>query len=242
MLLISVLLLFLCGVVLLFSKDVFIFVFSKKVWVHRVNSIEKKKDVSGKFSGIELDIVYDQAKSLFDVNHPPARSINLSLKDYLLADVNRQSGYWLDFKNLEPGNAESACNTLSAIVDSAGLDKKKVIVESHNYASLSVFANKGFQVSYYLPALNKLKGNTLTTALQKVSLAIKTYPAMFISSTYKDYPIMKQYFPQSTKLLWWSGSEKTFWNWRNKFHLYKMMNDKTVKVLLVPFHSKLGDR
>src|SRR5690349_3170954 len=104
------------ALVFLFSNAAFIFVFRKKVWAHRVNSIEKKKEIGDKFSGIELDLVYNKTTGIFDVNHPPAASINLSLADYLKADLNTNRGYWFDFKNLEEDNVQAACHTMDSIV------------------------------------------------------------------------------------------------------------------------------
>lgn len=233
----SILSLLLLGVLAaLFSNDAFIFVFSDKIWAHRVNSIQKKKEALGKFSGIELDLMYYQEKGMFDVNHFPASSINLSLSDYLKADTHKNSGYWLDFKNLTAENAQSACNIIDSIVRSLDLNKEKIIVESPNYPFLHLFAAKGFIVSYYLPCLHTINHDSLVKTVDEVRSALRKYPGLRISSEYKDYQLMKHYFPDANKLLWWTGPEKSFWNWRRKFALYRMMSDRRVDVLLVPFH------
>src|SRR5205085_8229808 len=114
--------------------------------------------------------------------------------------------------------------------------KKNIVVESSNYQYLKPFSDKGFNVSYYLPALTKIKKDSLTNTLQEIKQALDSAPYLCISSNYRDYGLMKQYFPEKTKRLWWTGSEKDFWNWKRKINLYKMMSDPTVKVLLVPFH------
>jgi hypothetical protein len=56
-----------------------------KVWAHRVNSIEKLAQTGALYSGVELDLVFvDEGEAaFFDVNHPPAPSIGLSLDAYL---------------------------------------------------------------------------------------------------------------------------------------------------------------
>lgn len=230
------------GSFLLFSKEAFIFIFSSRIWAHRVNSLEKKQEAVKKFTGVELDVVFNKDSGYFDVNHPPAPSVYLSLKDYLLAKADPEDGYWLDFKNLEPQNAVRAYQTLDAIVAEANIDKRRVVVESPEYPLLHVFASHGYPVSYYLPTLYKMKADSLAKALRTIKRAIDSFPAMYISSYYKDYWLMKKNFPERTKLLWWTGSEKSFWHWRNRINLYRIMCDPTVKIFLVPFHATTGNR
>lgn len=229
------------GIILIFSNSAFIFLFNDKIWAHRVNSIEKKKEVSNKFSGIEVDLVYDQTKNIFDVNHPPAVSINLSLYEYLQANPNTNIGYWLDYKNLESVNAEKSVNLLDSIITTLNLNKNNIIVESKNYKPLKPFENKGFKISYYLPSLHQMKNDSLSQTIEDIKIALKTFPNMYISSNYKDYKLMKEHFPLQNKLLWWKG-KKTFWSWRNRLNLFRILNDKTVKVLLVPYKTKTGER
>ena len=56
-----------------------------KVLAHRVNSLEKLEASLKHFKGVELDLVYDNETNTFDVNHPPAKSINLTFETYLSA-------------------------------------------------------------------------------------------------------------------------------------------------------------
>ena len=57
-----------------------------KVWLHRVNSVERAVRMAKQYRGMEIDVMYDSAADAFDVGHPPAPSIGLSL-DRLLAAV-----------------------------------------------------------------------------------------------------------------------------------------------------------
>lgn len=70
---------FLCYLILNFQIYVFKFFFSSKIWAHRVNSIEKYEEARDLFSGVELDLVFNDLNNSFDVNHPPAKIINLNL-------------------------------------------------------------------------------------------------------------------------------------------------------------------
>ena len=74
-----ILIVLLCFLIVNFQMKIFQSVYSSKVWAHRVNSIEKYQEARDIFSGIELDLMFDVASNTFDVNHPPAKSINLSL-------------------------------------------------------------------------------------------------------------------------------------------------------------------
>jgi heptose-I-phosphate ethanolaminephosphotransferase len=129
---------------------------SGKVWAHRVNSIKKLEESGATFSGVELDLVFveEDGASFFDVNHPPADSIGLSLDDYLAS--RREPGslrYWLDVKNLSDANEEGALARLRWLVDHHGLSHDRLIVESPTFSSLGRFSGDGFRTSYYLPVV-----------------------------------------------------------------------------------------
>ena len=131
---------------------------------------------------------------------------------------------------------------MTAIISAVGLKENQIIVESQQYDCLPVFAAKGYNVSYYLPELYKMEKDSLEKVVKNISLALRRYPSMFISSGYRDYHLMNQYFPEKTKLLWWRGNKESFWNWKNRVRLSKILSDGTVKVFLVPFRSKKGER
>ncbi len=226
----------------LFSDKAIRVIFKEKIWAHRVNSIEKKQEVSKLFSGIELDIVYDKNSGIFDVNHPPAPSINLSLEDYLKSNVDKHLSYWLDFKNLSEDNMVSACEKLNYLTKEVGLDNNKIIVESPNYRFLPMFRSNGFLVSYYLPSLQNTRHDSLPLVIEQIKNALNTSKDLFISSNYKDYSLMKRYFPDRTKLLWLTGGEKSMKKWKTKLSLFKILFDPKVKVFLVPYKSVRGDR
>ena len=65
-----------------YSNRILFYGYEHKIWAHRVNSIEKLKETISCFEGVELDVVYIEDGDFFDVNHPPAESIGLSLDEY----------------------------------------------------------------------------------------------------------------------------------------------------------------
>ncbi|MCB0409700.1 MAG: hypothetical protein KDD29_05740, partial [Flavobacteriales bacterium] len=125
--------------------------YKEKIWVHRTNSVEKLHAVKDKFYGVELDIEFLDSLNVFDVNHPPAKSIGLTLDTYFFeASMNKTLHYWLDFKNLNEMNVEKSSALLERICVKNHINPSHVIVESNNVRLLEEFQHKGYQVSYYL--------------------------------------------------------------------------------------------
>src|SRR5690554_6067423 len=79
------------------------FGYAEKIWAHRVNSLEKLASVQNKYTGVELDVVFDTLTNTFDVTHPPTPSIGLSLEQWLQT-LDGDKGVWIDFKNLTAAN------------------------------------------------------------------------------------------------------------------------------------------
>lgn len=229
----------------LFSNTLLHHFFSKKIWVHRVNSIEKLDEVSNKFYGVELDVVFIDSLNSFDVTHPPEPSINLSLLEYLKSCKSSQIHFWIDFKNLNGNNMEKSLTKLKSICNQLNLDKKKFIIESMNPNYLIQFKKSGFATSYYLiwPGLYRLNEDSLVKKVNIIHNNIKDNSLVQISSNYHDYEIMKDNFPTENKLLWLTGEEKEYSSSvKERFFLYKILMDNKVKVLLVEYNSKAINR
>tara|TARA_R110001592_G_scaffold21565_2_gene86717 strand:- start:4431 stop:5165 length:735 start_codon:yes stop_codon:yes gene_type:complete len=219
------------------------FWFSEKIWAHRIDSKELLNDVEDKFSGLELDVVFIDSLNRFDVNHPPAKSINLSLHDYFSASKNKAKlGYWLDFKNLNKSNQEQALQKLLQICDDLKLNKEHIIVESEKVELLQKFAEKSFKTSYYLhwPGLYTLNKEQLDNKISEIrsNLARISFTP-FLSSDYNDYEILSIEFPKQRKLLWCTDLKN---NAKQKWNIYRILKDDQVKVLLIKSESKIEER
>ena len=117
----------------------------QKVWAHKVNTLEKLGEATQLFSGIELDVVYDDVSKSFEVNHPPDSSIQLLLSKYLQVGATYPNcRYWLDMKNLTDSNFVQAATTLSQCVKSVKLQSSNIIVESPHPEFLPAFQKFGF--------------------------------------------------------------------------------------------------
>lgn len=245
----KIIILIVLAIVLLFVYNFATFKFDymgyqDKIWAHRVNSIEKMEFTQNRYAGIELDLVFDKKTQTFDVNHPPAESIGLTLETYFSHyNSGIQGGIWLDFKNLTAVNAESSLDRLLVLTEKFQLDRNKIIVESQQPEHLGVFKNAGFKTSYYLPAfMNKLSEEKLQKKIAEINLNLEKYPTTAISTNIVDYEIIAEYFQKHTKYLW--SIDKTFTSriFKNYFRNRKALKDPTVEVLLVRVNRQKGNR
>ncbi len=209
--------------------------FTSKIWVHRVNSIERLKEVQDKFKGIELDIVFENGE--FDVRHPPATSIQLSLDKYFSKVKNVQQHYfWLDLKNLNEQNLNKVINRLNKLTDKYGI-KKNLIVESTAYQLLPKLNQNNFLTSYYLPNYSALDETTLNSELILTNHNIGKYRQKALSQSIDNYVLMNENFEMFDKLIWALNLD---WN-DNETHQRiesLLKRDSTIKVCLVNYHTK----
>jgi len=124
----------------------------QKIWVHRVNSLEKLEQVAGQFAGIEVDVVFDSNKNRFDVNHPPAKSIGLTLRSFLekVVSVIRESGsldLWLDVKNANHENIDQIIMGLEKLGTTYDL-KDHLFIELDDIELCEKIKSEGFFVMY----------------------------------------------------------------------------------------------
>ena len=250
-LIVSTIILLIVYLILNFQMRIFQVIYTSKVWAHRVNSIEKFAEARNVFSGIECDLVYDSTLNRFDVNHPPAKSINLTLFELLRSNSNyNDCGVWLDFKNLNEINYLKSANKLDSIIRILNIDPKKIIVESSNPEFLEEFNANGFKTSYYLPQnFSQLNGEALLNQLKFINALLDTNKIDFVSSDVKDYYFIKNNFPKSEMLIWILNNPpkiKDFYTLKRSLIHFKrnfvILNNPKVKVVLFTFKSKLGDR
>lgn len=211
-----------------------------KIWAHRVNSKEKLNSALNFYSGVELDLVYNSEKNIFDVNHPPAKSINLTFEEYL-SEINKDksSGIWLDIKNLNKDNSRLIFNRLTEVFDTFNYNIENVLVETRYPEALPLFTENGFITSYYLPSgLRNKKLINLTSEIQRINEILIKQPNIGISSNYKDYQILQEYFPNKDKYLWMTSSITERWFQETR----SILKDKKVKVVLVNYNAIFGNR
>jgi hypothetical protein len=207
--------------------------FPVKVWLHRVNSVERAVRMAKQYRGMEIDVMYDSAADSFDVGHPPAPSIGLSL-DHLLAAVPDVGShyFWIDFRNLTDANAQAACARLVAIARKHDLISH-MIVESIHPTALACFTDSGFHTSYYLfpevglPAMNTEQRRAY---YQEVKAGVAASNVNHLSMSYESLPFVDRYFPDADVLTWYRERDR---NLRYYAMLGYLKRQSRIRVILI---------
>ena len=180
--------------------------FPVKVWLHRVNSVERAARMAKQYRGMEIDVMYDSAADSFDVGHPPAPSIGLSLDRLFAAVPDVASHYfWIDFRNLTDANAPAACARLVAIARKHGI-LSHMIVESVHPTALACFTDSGFYTSYYLfpeVSLPAMDTEQRTAYYEEVKAGLAASKVNALSMSYESLPFVDRYFPDADVLTWY---------------------------------------
>lgn len=248
---------FILAYVLLFitvnkQNQIFRYLYAEKVWVHRVNSIEKLEEVSTLFKGVELDVVFLDTSGTFDVNHPPAKSVDLSLFTYLSSIKGVSSHYfWLDFKNLTPINKTSSLKQLDSIRGVLNLKKQQFIIESRTPENLDVFIHNGYKTSYYLPGgLYQLPAEELEKTIKTVKHWLAIHKTSYISADFDHYSIMKGYFSKQNMLTWpYKYDQEVYYNpitllksLKSVYYKFRVLSNEKIQVVLFTYEAKKGNR
>lgn len=212
----------------------------KKVHAHRVNTITKLKQAQLYYTGIELDVCFDSETNTFDVFHPPAESIGLSLEAYLSKFSDDNLKVWLDFKNLTAENKVMATNRLLFLMTKFKLNKQLFLVESKNIDQLQYFKNYGFITSYYVPSRLCKSNQRFKDSIYKL---IATHHTQSLSFTHQNYIELHKKFPKREKYVWALYGNPLGRSRRQQIGITReILKDSTVKRLLVPFKSIGGNR
>jgi hypothetical protein len=229
---------------LFYLNATIMFLFKNKIMVHRVNSIEKLNEVKNKFIGVELDLMYNDTSNFFDVNHPPAPSIDLDLKEYLSqSNTSKDLVYWFDFKNIDESNKEKSLLELNKIVEKLRIPKNKIIVESSFPELIQGFKTEGYKTSYYLPPfLYDKSKDSLEYFISEINTKAQKFPTNYMSFDSNNYPIVAEKFPDFKKISWYSNQGSIVKKIPSKILLYKILLDKNVDFVLLPFIGESKER
>ncbi|SFN26652.1 hypothetical protein SAMN05421741_10340 [Paenimyroides ummariense] len=217
--------------------------YQSKVWAHRVNSLEKLNYTQKFYKGIELDLVFDSINNTFDVNHPPAESVNLNLDTYFSKISDKDLKLWLDFKNLSEINAEKSAEILDQLTKKYSLKNENILVESTEMHNLKTFKNKGFKTSFYLPPLVGLTDeNKLVPTIDSIKQLLIQYPTSGISCNANAYDVIKEYFKEEKKYLWHIYKPYSRHQVKNYQDFRKYVSDPTVEAILIQVALPVGNR
>ncbi len=209
-----------------------------KIWSHRNNSIEKANTSIKYFKGIELDLVYSNKEDYLDVNHPPTKSINLHFETFVNS-LLKKPFLWLDIKNLNTENSKLIADKIINICKKNNYPLHKILIESTKPNSLLVFTKLGFKTSYYLnPKIHSMNKTDLENEMQKIKDILHNQPKIAISFNYNNYNNVVDYFPNKNKYTWIIDGPRQ----RDFKTANKVLNDTTVKVVLIRFKTIKGHR
>ena len=199
-----------------------------KVWLHMTNSRKQLLKNFNDYDGFEMDINFSDSGNYFNVDRYNTYG-NESL-DKMLKDIDGlETKYlWLDFKNLTEKNKSVTLNILNKIVEENNLKKDKIIVESKDAMSLSLFSKAGYYTSLDLDLFRCDDINNLPDLINKDIKKVERSFVDFVSSDSMHFDIVKYCFPNMPHLFWVAGDEKTKKQIDN--HIFK--NDKNVYVIL----------
>jgi heptose-I-phosphate ethanolaminephosphotransferase len=209
--------------------------FENRLWCHRVNGIDRLNEAKKHFSGFEIDVVY-QVEGWFDVNHPPAESIGLRLKQLIKSTLQPSKyNYWLDMKNLTVENSPNASKKLLTIAEEYNC-KENIIVESACLSCLKEFDELGFKTAYYLPFLHDLSEGELYDELTRIENEMKVFQPSVITQERDGYVLLKKHFPYCHILSWDTQTEFTDASQLKNTQLF-ITTEKRLKVLLIRYDS-----
>ena len=209
-----------------------------KIWAHRANSVEKLQSALNHFEGVELDLVYMAEGNYFDITHPPVPSSGLKLENYL-SEIIGEPYLWFDIKNLNTHNSANILGRLLEILQKKKHPLHKVLIETAHPEALLVFNDNGFKTSYYLPSgLSRLNTLDLEIQVDSIKRVLNQQPELGISSSYKDYDFMTEYFPDRDKHLWMIDGIRSHGISTPR----KILKDETVKILLINYRAPSGNR
>lgn len=205
-----------------------------KEWIKGIDSKELMNSISATSSGVEFDVYFDLPKKIFDVHHDPDHSIGLNLEDQLQVYTQRgmKASIWLDLKNLDDSNYISAVTTLSVLCSKYNLTNK-LLVESNRADLLTVFSDRGFFTSYYIPVFNPylLNEAEIKHWVDSVSAVINTSKVNALSGYYFQYRFLHHYFPNYPILIWAANDRLSLVNKLYKKHI---AGTKEVFIALYP--------
>lgn len=209
--------------------------FNSKIWCHRVNSKKRLQEAKAHFTGFEIDVIYHN-EGWFDVNHPPAESIGLQLKQLIKSTLQPSKyNYWLDMKNLTSQNSVTASKQLLEIAESYKC-AENIIIESACLSCLQEFDALGFKTAYYLPFLHDLSEHEQYVELIRIEKEMKQFQPSALTQERDGYVLLKKHFPNCDILSWDTQTEVTDNDALTSTKSF-LDSEKRLKVLLLRFDS-----
>lgn len=218
---------------------------TKPLFAHRVDSEAKALEAKQYFSGIEMDLMYDRRRRVFDIYHPPAAPTSLTLDKQLRAVADKPAlALWFDFKNPPLDDSPDVLEVLEAL-DTRWHLKGRTVLElpAGAAAQMRAYSDAGWRVSYYIPGGFAACGgkehvpDCERQAAQIVDAAVAAH-ATYLSFDYASFPAVSTYIvprKQNLQLLSWTWVDSTTNGLSSTLADYPRLDG-----LIIPFKSKFS--
>lgn len=195
---------------------------AKKIFPHRVNSLQRLEYLYNNFEGFECDIIFEPSDQIFYLAHDPADISNFTFDQFLAFETIKKI-YWLDVKNLSSGTIGRFKERLDHLSQKYNL-KNRVIIETGDVTSLKILSSAGYLASFYIPA-DSLTSRNYSNFLNDDSI--------LVSQDIRWLPHLLKRFPSNGKIVW----DITFTHSMNKNILEKYASDTSILVCLMNIKS-----
>ena len=179
-----------------------------KLWAHRVYHSNEANNLLKEFKGLEIDIIYDQTRGVFDIRHDEDDVFyNRSLEKFFteIEGVD-QYYYWLDFKNLNNRTVKGGKKRLNYLLDKFEV-RDKVIVESWNSTELGEVSRDSIFTSFWGPHFNleELSSSDIEKEVKNLHKVLYENEINAISTHFTMVPFLEKYFANCTVHIWTNG-------------------------------------
>lgn len=218
---------------------------TKPLYAHRVDTQAKALEAKQYFSGIEMDLMFDPQRRVFDIYHPPAARTSLTLDKQLEAVADKPAlSLWFDFKNPPLDDSRAVLQALEAL-DARWHLKGRTVLELPSGAAsqMRAYSDAGWRVSYYMPggfgACSEAAhpSDCDKQAQQIVDEALAAH-ATYLSFDYRAFPAVSAYIvPRkgSLQLLSWTWVDSSATGLSSILADYPRLDG-----LIIPFKSKFS--
>jgi len=165
------------------------------VWSHRgvhTNAPENSPEavriaIDQGFTGVELDVFYDEGKGLVVSHDQPYKKVNgqlVLLKD-MLSQFGTQLDYWIDLKNLDRKNRASIEEALLSMTEDNEELRAGLFIESSKGKDLK-YLSKSFNCIYWVQFSRSIPKQWLKLLRLKALLAKSQFAGITTDDRYLD--------------------------------------------------------
>lgn len=218
---------------------------TRTLFAHRIDSQGKALEAKQYFDGIEMDLMFDPARRVFDIYHPPAARTGLTLDMQLDAVSDKPAlALWFDFKNPPLDDSKAVLQALD-VLDRRWHVKERTVLElpSGAAAQMHAYSAAGWHVSYYIPGglaecNDKAQSAECDKQAQHIVDEALAAHAIYLSFDYKSFPAIANYIvprKQGLQLLSWTWTDSTTTGLSSILADYPRLDG-----LIIPFKSKFS--